>query len=70
MFIHIATIVVGLVIAIGLEQTLEAIHEHHERTKLLATFVKKRRAARVISTPMKAPSSVLETGSKNVSARR
>ncbi|MEO8742467.1 MAG: hypothetical protein ABI365_04660 [Lysobacteraceae bacterium] len=29
-FIHIATIVVGLLIAIGLEQTVESIHEHHE----------------------------------------
>ena len=34
-FIHIATICVGLLIAIGLEQTLEAIHRHHERTELL-----------------------------------
>ena len=30
-FIHIATICVGLLIAIGLEQTVEAIHHHHER---------------------------------------
>jgi len=29
--IHIATIVVGLLIAVGLEQTVEAIHHHHER---------------------------------------
>jgi hypothetical protein len=29
--IHIATIVIGLLIAIGLEQTVEAIHHHHER---------------------------------------
>ncbi len=28
--IHIATIVVGLLIAIGLEQTVERIHEHYE----------------------------------------
>jgi len=30
-FIHIATITVGLLIAIGLEQTVEAIHHHHQR---------------------------------------
>ena len=29
-FIHIATIVIGLLIAIGLEQTVEAIHHHHQ----------------------------------------
>jgi hypothetical protein len=29
-FIHIATIVVGLIIAVGLEQTVEAIHHRHE----------------------------------------
>jgi len=34
-FIHIATIVVGLLIAIGLEQTVEAIHNHHARHQLL-----------------------------------
>ena len=29
-FIHIATIVIGLLIAVGLEQTVEAIHHHHQ----------------------------------------
>ena len=29
-FIHIATIVVGLLIAIGLQQTVESIHDRHE----------------------------------------
>ena len=33
-FIHIATIVIGLLIAIGLEQTVEAIHHHHQRHQL------------------------------------
>jgi hypothetical protein len=32
-FIHIATIVVGLLIAVGLEQTVEAIHHHNERVE-------------------------------------
>ena len=32
-FIHIATIVVGLIIAVGLEQTVEAIHHRHELQK-------------------------------------
>jgi hypothetical protein len=29
-FIHIATIVVGLLIAVGLEQTMEAVHHRHQ----------------------------------------
>jgi hypothetical protein len=29
-FIHIATIVLGLLIAVGLEQMVERIHEHYE----------------------------------------
>jgi hypothetical protein len=33
-FIHIATIVVGLLIAIGLEQFVEAIQHHHQRIEL------------------------------------
>ena len=33
-FVHIATICVGLLIAIALEQTVEAMHRHHERTQL------------------------------------
>jgi len=33
-FIHIATICIGLLIAIGLEQTVEAIHHHHQRHEL------------------------------------
>ena len=33
-FLHIATICVGLLIAIGLEQSVEAIHHHHQREYL------------------------------------
>jgi hypothetical protein len=33
-FIHIATIVVGLLIAVALEQTVEAIHHRHQRNEL------------------------------------
>jgi hypothetical protein len=33
-FIHVGTICVGLLIAIGLEQTVEAIHHHHQRHQL------------------------------------
>jgi hypothetical protein len=32
--VHIATIVVGLVIAVGLEQSVEAVHHRHERSEL------------------------------------
>ena len=34
-FIHIATIVIGLLIAVGLEQTVEAIHHASERHELI-----------------------------------
>lgn len=37
-FIHIATISVGLLIAIGLEQSVEAIHRAHARHVLIADF--------------------------------
>lgn len=33
-FIHIATIVVGLIIAVGLEQAVEGLRRHHERQEL------------------------------------
>ena len=33
-FVHIATIVLGLLIAVGLEQTVEAIHHSHQRHQL------------------------------------
>jgi hypothetical protein len=33
-FLHIATIVVGLIIAVGLEQGVEAIHAHHQLHQL------------------------------------
>jgi hypothetical protein len=33
-FLHIGTIAVGILIAIGLEQTVEVIHQHHQRTEL------------------------------------
>jgi hypothetical protein len=34
-FIHIITIIIGLLIAIGLEQTVEALHHRHERRNLI-----------------------------------
>jgi hypothetical protein len=37
-FIHIATIVIGLIIAVGLEQSVEALHRRHERTELRASL--------------------------------
>src|SRR6185437_9475636 len=33
-FIHIATIVLGILIALGLEQTIEVIHHYHQRRQL------------------------------------
>jgi hypothetical protein len=37
-FVHIATIVVGLIIAVGLEQAVEAINHRHERSELRQTL--------------------------------
>jgi hypothetical protein len=37
-FIHIATIVIGLLIAVGLEQTVEALHHRQERAELRETM--------------------------------
>ena len=37
-FIHIGTIAVGLLLAIGLEQTVEVIHHAHERRALIESF--------------------------------
>lgn len=37
-FIHIGTIAVGLLLAIGLEQTVEALHHHHERDELIVAM--------------------------------
>jgi hypothetical protein len=37
-FIHIATIVLGLCIAVGLEQTIEYLHHRHERLALIEGF--------------------------------
>ena len=37
-FIHIATIVIGLLIAVGLEQTVEYVHHRHQRHQLLESL--------------------------------
>ena len=37
-FIHIATIVIGLIIAVGLEQAVELIHHHRQRHELLESL--------------------------------
>ena len=42
-FIHIATIVIGLIIAVGLEQTVEALHHHHQREELETQLQKEAR---------------------------
>ena len=44
-FIHIATIVIGLLIAVGLEQTVEAIHHRHQRQELLQSLLEDTRKA-------------------------
>jgi len=44
-FIHIATITVGLLIAVGLEQTVEAIHHAHQRQELREALLEDNRKA-------------------------
>jgi hypothetical protein len=41
-FIHIATIVVGLIIAVGLEQTVEYVHHHHQLNEVRAQLAEER----------------------------
>ena len=43
-FIHIATIVLGLLIAIGLEQTVERIHQHYQLRETRETLERERKA--------------------------
>jgi hypothetical protein len=45
-FIHIATIVVGLLIAIGLEQTVEWMHRRHEVREVREALKQEREQAR------------------------
>jgi len=45
-FIHVATICVGLLIAIGLEQTVEHIHQHYELRELRESLDRERDANR------------------------
>ena len=48
-FVHIATIVIGLLIVIALEQSVEAIHQHREahqtRESLKREYTENRRSA-------------------------
>ena len=46
-FIHIATIVIGLIIAVGLEQTVEAVHHYRQRAEL------REQTLEVLSTDLK-----------------
>jgi len=48
-FIHIATIVVGLLIAVGLEQAVEAIHHHHQRDEARERLVEEIKQNAVIA---------------------
>jgi hypothetical protein len=45
-FIHIATIVVGLIIAVGLEQGVERIHEHYELSETRHALAEEREVNR------------------------
>jgi hypothetical protein len=45
-FIHIATIVIGLIIAVSLEQSVERVHEHYELRETRHALVEEREANR------------------------
>lgn len=47
-FIHIATIVIGLLIAVGLEQTVEALHRHSELAETRKALAEERQQNREI----------------------
>jgi hypothetical protein len=49
-FIHIATIVVGLLIAIGLEQSVEYFHHRHQVAEIRASLAEERRINEAIFT--------------------
>jgi hypothetical protein len=50
-FIHIATIVVGLLIAIGLEQTVEYFHHRHQIHELREALAEERENAHLDRRP-------------------
>ena len=43
-FIHIATIVLGLLIAVGLEQTVEHLHQHYQLRETREALERERKA--------------------------
>ena len=55
-FIHIATIVLGLLIAIGLEQTVESLHHRHQRHQLEEDCARKVSGTRRLSNSASAES--------------
>jgi hypothetical protein len=49
-FIHLATIVIGLLIAVGLEQTVEYFHHRHQVAEIRRSLVEERRINEFIFT--------------------
>jgi hypothetical protein len=49
-FIHLATIVIGLLIAVGLEQTVEYFHHRHQVAEIRRSLEEERRINQVIFT--------------------
>jgi len=49
-FIHLATIVIGLLIAVGLEQTVEYFHHRHQVAEIRRSLAEERRINEVIFT--------------------
>jgi len=49
-FIHLATIVIGLLIAVGLEQTVEYFHHQHQVAEIRRSLAEERRLNEVIFT--------------------
>ena len=49
-FIHLATIVIGLLIAVGLEQTVEYFHHQHQVAEIRRSLAEERRINEVIFT--------------------
>jgi len=68
-FIHIATIVIGLLIAVGLEQIVEYIHHRHQAERLEQTLVEEtNRNIRIVQTDLAVTEQVIATEQRNKTA--
>jgi hypothetical protein len=68
-WIHLGTITIGLLIAIGLEQSVEALHHHHER-RVLEADLRTEAGKNLILMDMTPSGPMLRCGTRRGKARR